>query len=166
MNVEKQQNKIVFPEKALYFNEVDINYSMTLDSNEKKIKKILSLKVNIIIGECEIIRKTIVFKDKFGKEIVSCKMSVELILDSNIRYMSVNDEPTLEVKTCRQARNIFIAIPKYMYDENSIDLLRKRRILITPFIEDIYYRVLQDNEINVNIAVFTNAEFLEGEHGI
>lgn len=166
MNVEKQQNKIVFPEKALYFNEVDINYSMTLDSNEKKIKKILSLKVNIIIGECEIIRKTIVFKDKFGKEIVSCKMSVELILDSNIRYMSVNDEPTLEFKTCRQARNIFITIPKYMYDENSIDLLRKRRILITPFIEDIYYRVLQDNEINVNIAVFTNAEFLEGEHGI
>lgn len=161
MNIEKRQNKIVFPEKALYFNEIDINYLIRLEDNEKKINKIISLKVNITIGECEIIRKTIIFNNKSGENFDCCKMSVELILESTIRYMSIDDEPTLEVKTCRQARNIFITIPKYMYGENSVDLLRKRRIVVKTFIEDIYYRLLEDNQINVNVAVFINAEFLE-----
>lgn len=161
MNIEKRQNKIVFPEKALYFNEIDINYLIRLEDNEKKINKIISLKVNITIGECEIIKKTIIFNNKSGENFDCCKMSVELILESTIRYMSIDDEPTLEVKTCRQARNIFITIPKYMYGENSVDLLRKRRIVVKTFIEDIYYRLLEDNQINVNVAVFINAEFLE-----
>lgn len=148
-------------EKLIYFNEIDINHSVDIAIHEKKIDKVISLKTNINVGKCEIIRKIFKINDELGQTFEGCKISVELILEEIIRYMSMERDTTLEVKKAKQVKNIFVTIPKMMYGENAIDLLRKRKIIVKPTIEDVYYKILGERELNVNVAVFVSVDFLE-----
>lgn len=160
MKSEIQEQKVVFPTNILYFNELDINHNIRIQDDMNSVKKVISLKANISIGECEVIRKILRIKDRNGHKKEVCKLSIELILEELIRYMSFENGATLEVIKNKEVKNIFVTIPVNMYEENVIDLLRKKRIIIKPIIEDTYCTVINERNININVATFINVNFL------
>lgn len=160
MKSEIQEQKVVFPKKILYFNELDINHNIRIQDDMSLVNKIISLKANIAIGECEVIRKIIRIKDRNGQKEEVCKLSIELIIEEFIRYMSLKNGATLEVIRNREIKNVFVTIPVNIHGENAIDLLRKRKIIIKTIIEDTYCTVINERNININIATFINVDFL------
>lgn len=160
MKSEIQEQKVVFPTNILYFNELDINHNIRIQDDMNSVKKVISLKANISIGECEVIRKILRIKDKNGYKKEVCKLSIELILEELIRYMSFENGATLEIIKNKEVKNIFVTIPVNMDEENVIDLLRKKRIIIKPIIEDTYCTVINERNININVATFINVDFL------
>ncbi|MGL5416313.1 MAG: hypothetical protein ACRDAU_11685 [Clostridium sp.] len=160
MKIKMQEQRVIFPRNILYFNELDINHNIKIQDEMNLVNKIISLKANILIGKCEIIRKIIRINDKNGNKEEVCKLSIELIVEEFIRYMSLKNGATLEVIRNKEIKNIFVTIPVNIHGENAIDLLRKRKVVIKPIIEDTYCTILNEKNINVNIATFINVDFI------
>lgn len=160
MRSEIQEQKVIFPTNILYFNELDINHNIKIQDDINSVDKIISLKANVLIGECEVIRQIIRIRNPKGQKEEVCKLSIELILEEFIRYMSLKNGTTLEVIKNREVKNIFVTIPVNVNGENVIDLLRKKRIFIKPIIEDTYCTIINEKNININIATFVNVKFL------
>ncbi|MGL5347270.1 MAG: hypothetical protein ACRDA3_07955 [Peptostreptococcaceae bacterium] len=159
MRYKERSYNVVFPKSAKYFNEIDINHSINILSSQKIINKIISIKNNIGIGDIEIIKTPIMISNN-NEKFTGCKIAVELKIDELITYMSGGEESTLEVIRNSIVKNVFITIPIEYNKNNVIDLLRNRKIKITPYLEDIYAVRINDREINVNMAIFINVEFL------
>lgn len=153
-------NMDFFQDSGLFFNEIDINHEIDFKDKNHIIDKIISVKANILLGNCDVIRKSFRIMDNLGSEIEVCKVSIELFLEEIIRYSYVEEEIGLDILKNREMKNIFITIPIEMYKSNAIDLMRKQKIKIKPFIEDIYYRLIKDKRIQINVAVFTKLDVI------
>lgn len=159
MGYEKSNNNIVFPENIKYFKEFDINHNIDMNLINKTIYRIISINCTATIGDIEVVRKVINIVNDIGSY-EACKLAVEVKVSEFIKYISYEKSNELEVIKNQEVKNIFITIPIEHGGENAIDLLRKRKIKVTPYIEDIYSVLLEKNNININLAVFVNVEFI------
>lgn len=159
MGYEKKNNNIVFPENIKYFKEFDINHNIDLNCINKMIYRIISISSTATIGDVEVVKKVINIVNDMGSY-KACKLAVEVKVSELIKYIAYEKSNELEVMKNQEVKNIFITIPIEHDGENAIDLLRKRKIKVIPYIEDVYSVLGEKNNININLAVFVNVEFI------
>ncbi|MBW6409265.1 hypothetical protein [Clostridium weizhouense] len=141
--------------KSNYFKEFDFQSNIKLEDNS--IEKILSINVNINIESTDIIKTPIMLSNE-GVFFSGYKLKVELIMNMKIKYMFQN---TLGLNDNKLVKTVYIVLPLEHNNTNMIDLLRKKKIIINSYIEDIYCELREENLIYTNISAIVTANFTE-----
>lgn len=136
------------PMLSNYFKEFDFQVNQKLCDNDFEIEKILSVNVNIQIGILNIIKTPIMISNE-GIFFSGYKLKVELIIDMKFKYMI---QKSLGLSKNKFIKTIYIVIPLEHNKINAIDLLRKGRIIINSYIEDIYCELRYKNVAYVNLS--------------
>lgn len=143
-----------------YFKEFDFQVTQNIESEEAIIEKILSVNVDINIGDLDIIKTPIMLSND-GVYFSGCKLKVELIIDIKIKYILATESKQLKLVTDKLMKTIYIVLPTENGQGNMIDLLRRKKIRLIPCIEDIYCEERKGVEIYTNVSAIIFTDFIE-----
>ncbi|MGG7178589.1 hypothetical protein ACQPU1_13390 [Clostridium paraputrificum] len=142
--------------KSKCFKEFDFQVN-TLIKGEK-LENILSINVVVLVGEIGIIKTPIKISSE-GMYLSGYKLKVELIIDMKMKFMTNSCRNNIGVKSNKIVKVIYIVVPLEHSGESMVDILRKKRVDINTYIEDIYCEVRNYNVIYTNIAAIVTANF-------
>lgn len=158
-----------------YFTEIAIPEIVKIPDVKPDIEELLSVMVDAKVISLRII-DTPTGTSAEGQKLDGKKLSVELELQQKVKYIA--DEPTQSVHAAHFTKlvsSIFIVVPKEIKftvtnptpPPATIDvtvdvetLLRQGRIIVTPYIEDIYGEQLDNRTVFKNITVLLVAKFI------
>lgn len=147
------------PIKSIYFKEFDFQVIKELEDNNILIEKILSVNCNIDIGEVNIIKTPIMISNE-GVFLSGYKLKVELIINMKIKYMIESVPKTIGFYREKLVKTIYIVLPLEHNKVSMIDLLRKKKIAVKQYVEDIYCERRKENVIYINISAIITADFI------
>ncbi|WP_461204781.1 DUF7507 domain-containing protein [Clostridium sp. DL1XJH146] len=143
-----------------YFTEVAIPETVILPTVKPDIEELLSVMVDAKIVSLRII-KTPEGTSKEGQHLTGRKLSIELNLRQKVKYIA--NEPTQSVHAAHFeniVNSIWIVVPKtinYKGTDVPIEtLLLQGKLIVTPYIEDIYGEQLDKRTIFKNITLLIN----------
>jgi hypothetical protein len=136
------------PISPSYFTQISIPEVVCLPEQKPDIEQLISVMADIEIVSTRIIvtpggdvQGGIISNE--GQKLTGRKLSVEILIKQKIKYVA--DEPTQSVHAAhfdKKMASIFIVIPKE-FDWGTAkytaeELLEKGKLIVTPYIEDIY----------------------------
>ncbi|MGL5086492.1 MAG: hypothetical protein ACRC68_12365 [Clostridium sp.] len=145
------------PMLSNYFKEFDFQVTKEIDEIESDIDKILSVNVNINASDSNIIKTPIMVSNE-GSFFSGYKLKVELIIDIKARYILDEEPKTIGFMSDKIFKTIYIVLPLEHKGNNMIDLLRKKKITINTYVEDIDSQVRKLNFISTNISAIVVAD--------
>lgn len=149
-----------FPVDPKYFTQLSIAETLIIPCPKPDMEQLLSVAVDIEIESVKLI-ETPVAKSNEGQNLSGCKLIVELRLREKVKYVA--DEPTQKVHAAHYdnvLKSIFIVIPCHIHGHSVKDLLKKNKVIVKPYVEDIYAEMLDKRNLFKNITMFVNVEFL------
>lgn len=147
------------PMISSYFKEFDFQLNKKIDNNNLIMDKILSVNVNMNVGQVEIIKTPIMMSNE-GVFFSGYKLKVDLVIDLKAKYILESEPKTLGFAKEKLMKTIYIVLPLEYKNNNMVDLLRKKKITINPYTEDIYCEVRGANRIYFNISAVVIAHFI------
>lgn len=149
-----------FPNNPKYFTQVSIQETLCLPQPKPDMEQLLSIAVEPIVESVKLIDTPIALSNE-GQNLSGCKLIIELKLREKVKYVA--DEPTQTVHAAHYEdilKSIFIVVPCDIEDVSVRKLLEKNRVIVTPYIEDIYGEMVDKRTIFKNITVFVDVKFL------
>lgn len=146
------------PRDPYYFKEFEFQINKKTDNI--MMEKILSINVNIDVESVDIIKTPTMISDK-GEFFSGYKLKVELIISAKIKYMVGN---TLGLIKENSIKTIYIVLPLEHEKINMVDLLRKKRIIVNSYIEDIYVELREEDIIYINLSAIVIANFNDNNY--
>lgn len=148
------------PKIGAFFKEFDFQTLSKINNSNDFIQKILSISSNINIKDTNIV-KTPIMLSSDGVYFSGFKLKVDLVFDIKVKYLNFSADENLSFLNESILKTIYIVLPLEYKNENTIDLFRRRKISITPYLEDIYCLPMTKDSLYTNISAITIAEFLE-----
>lgn len=149
-----------FPEDPKYFTQLSIPETLTIPTPKPDMEQLLSVAVDPIIESVKLIETPVALSNE-GQNLSGCKLIIELRLREKIKYVA--DEPTQTVHAAHYEnvlKSIFVIVPCEVNGHSMKNLLARKKILVTPYIEDIYAEMVDKRTIFKNITVFVNVKVL------
>ncbi|MGL4774408.1 MAG: hypothetical protein ACRC2K_12650 [Clostridium sp.] len=146
--------------KSKYFKEFDFQFNNPLERVNKEISSILGVNIVIKKGDVSIV-KTPIMASNEGVYLSGYKLKVELIIDMKVKYILNTPLPKLTFNNNKILKTIYVVLPLEHNGENMIDLLRKRRIIISTFVEDVFCELNEDNILYSNVSAIVCADFID-----
>lgn len=147
------------PVNPVYFKQMAIHEVVTIPEQKPDMEQLVSVSVEAEILAPKII-ETPCIKSYEGQLLSGRKLILEVKLKQKITYVA--DEPTQSVHAAhfeKTARSVFVVVPKE-HDGVPIErLLRQNKLIITPYIEDIYAEQVGKREIFKNITILIDVTF-------
>lgn len=147
------------PENPVYFKEVAIPETVTIPCQKPDIEQLLAVMVEPEIVSVRLVETPIAVSDE-GQNLSGCKLVIELRLRQKIKYVA--DEPTQSVHVAEFEnvfKSIFVVVPCEIDGMRVCDLIRRNRVNVTPFIEDIFAQMRDKRRVFKNITLFVNVTF-------
>lgn len=148
------------PVNPLWFTEIAIPEVVCIPEQKPDMEQLMSVMVDAEIVSTRVIVTPVGISSE-GQNLSGRKLSVELLLKQKIRYVA--DEPTQSVHAAhfdKLIASIFIVIPCCFDIGGKIftaeELLQLGRLVVTPYIEDIYGEQRDKRCIFKNITVLLN----------
>lgn len=143
------------------FTQVAIPETVKIPDIKPDMEELLSVMVEAKIVSLRII-KTPVGTSQEGQHLTGRKLSIELELNQKVKYIA--DEPSQSVHSAhftKKVSSIWVVVPEKVKDKNGNDinietLLAQGKLIVTPYIEDIYGEQLDKRTIFKNISVLIN----------
>lgn len=135
------------------FTEVAIPEIVTIPAVKPDMEQLLSVMVDAKIVSLRII-DTPVGTSHEGQILTGKKLSIELLLKQKVKYIA--DEPTQSVHAAHfehTVNSIWVIVPKEINCKSIETLLMQGKLVVTPYIEDIYGEQLDKRTIFKNITV-------------
>lgn len=149
-----------FPENPKYFTQIAVNERLLIPQPKPDMEQLLSITVDTSIESIKIIDTPIALSNE-GQYLSGCKLVIELKIKEKIKYVA--DEPTQTVHAAHYEnllKSIFIIVPCEVNGISTKELLNKKKVVITPYIEDIYGEMIDKRTIFKNIIIFIDVKFL------
>lgn len=148
-----------FPEDPKYFTQLAIPETITIPEPKPDMEQLLSVAVDASIESVKLIETPIALSNE-GQNLSGCKLIIELRLREKVKYVA--DEPTQTVHAAHfdVLKSIFVIVPCEVNGIPIRRLLERKRIIITPYVEDIYADMVDKRTIFKNITVFVDAKIL------
>ena len=149
-----------FPTNPKYFTQFAIPETLTIPKAKPDMEQLLSVAVEPVIVSTKLIKTPLAISNE-GQYLSGYKLIVELKLREKIKYVA--DEPTQTVHAAHfedTFKSIFIILPSEVNDVPIQKLFDRNRIVVTPYIEDIYAEMKDKRTIFKNITIFVNVDFL------
>lgn len=149
-----------FPTDPKYFTQISIPETLVIPEPKPDMEQLLSVMVDPVIESVKLIDTPVALSNE-GQYLSGCKLVIELRLREKIKYVA--DEPTQTVHAAHYEnvlKSIFIIVPCEVEGVPIRRLLERNRLIVTPYIEDIYAEMTDKRTIFKNITIFIDAKFL------
>lgn len=149
-----------FPEDPKYFTQLSIPETLIIPQTKPDMEQLLSVTVEAVVESMKLIETPIALSNE-GQNLSGCKLIVELRLREKVKYVA--DEPTQPVHAAHYdniLKSIFIIVPCEVNGIPMREYLRRKRVVITPYIEDIYAEMIDKRTVFKNITIFVDANIL------
>lgn len=143
------------PESPKYFKDIDITHELNI---EQGYQKILLSRVNIKVGEISIIKTPIMVSNQ-GMNFTGYKLMIELICNEVIKYMPKKSNEELAIVRQNIVKNVFVTVPGEYNNRTLQDIVRLKKVIVNPYVEDVYVYEINERKAKINISVFVNCEF-------
>ncbi|GFP74494.1 DUF3794 domain-containing protein [Clostridium fungisolvens] len=149
-----------FPEDPKYFTQLSIPETLIIPKPKPDMEQLLSVAVEAVVESTKLIETPIALSNE-GQNLSGCKLIVEIKLREKVKYVA--DEPTQTVHAAHYEnvlRSVFIIVPCEVNGQPVRNLLSRKKVVVTPYIEDIYAEMVDARTIFKNITIFVNVKFL------
>jgi len=155
-----------FPIRPNRFTEVSITETVIMPKVRPDIEQLISIAVDAQVTDVRLIDTAVGISNE-GQNLSGFKLIVELKLRQKIKYIA--NEPTQSVHAEHFEKvisSIFVVVPATIdvgipAVATSIETLFKQgRLVVTPYIEDIYCELRDKRTIYKNIIAFVNVRVM------
>jgi len=153
-----------FPSNPKYFTQISIPETLTIPIPKPDMEQLLSVAVDPVIESVKLIDTPLALSTE-GQYLSGCKLVIELRLREKVKYVA--DELTQPVHAAHYEnvlKSIFVIVPCEVDGVPVRRLLERKRVIVTPYIEDIYAEMTDKRTIFKNITVFVDVRFLSCKH--
>ncbi|MCY6958955.1 hypothetical protein [Clostridium brassicae] len=147
------------PTSPKYFKELTVQENLVIPMQKPDIEQLLGVMV-----EAEVISTRVVETEKGisdeGQKLSGCKLIIELKLHEKVKYVA--DEPTQSVHVAEyesQYKSVFIVVPCEIDGTDVCELVRRNKMSVNVYIEDIYAEMIDCRNIFKNVTIFVDAVF-------
>lgn len=146
---------MIVPLEAEIFKEEIINEIVEIQCNQPEIDRIVDVIISHEIKDYKLV-KTKIVKSNEGQNLTGFELLVNIVIKENINYISNNNNKNIFTIKNENIKTMFVIVPEQINDEKISMLLRRGRILITPYIECIVTRKLNSRMLQNCIMIFLN----------
>ena len=143
------------PTDIKFFKEELFSTSRFIKDNQPKIKKIISISIDSKIISTKIINTSKKVSND-GQKLSGKKLLVELNINYKIKYLSTNKEKCLYILKHNITKIIYIVIPSEVDNKTIEEIIRKKRMGIKTYIEDLYADIRDNEEIYIRNLILVN----------
>lgn len=147
------------PANPLYFTQICVPETVKLPNEKPDIEDLVSVMVDAKVISVRLIN-TPVSTSREGQILTGRKLIVELKLKQKVTYVA--EEPSQSIHAAhfeKLVSSIFVVVPPVIGTIPIETLFNRNRILITPYIEDIYGKKIDKRTIFKNITILLNVTF-------
>jgi hypothetical protein len=147
------------PENPMYFKEVALPETLVIPSQKPDIEQLLSVMVDPEVISVRLVDTAKAISDE-GQNLSGCKLVVELRLREKVKYVA--DEPTQSVHVAEfltQLKSVFIVVPCEINGNQVCELIRRNRVNVTPYVEDIFAQMRDKRTVFKNITLLLDVTF-------
>lgn len=148
------------PANPVYFTELSIPETLTIPIEKPDMEQLLSVMVSPEIISVRVVETPMALSNE-GQNLSGCKLVIELKLKEKVKYVA--DEPTQTVHAAHYEnvlKSVFVIVPPTIDGVLIRDLLRQRKVSITPYIEDIYAEMRDCRTIFKNLTILIDVKFV------
>ena len=149
-----------FPEDPKYFTQLSIPETLIIPEPKPDMEQLLSVAVDVVVDSMKLIETPIALSNE-GQNLSGCKLIIELRLREKVKYVA--DEPTQTVHAAHYEnvlKSIFVIVPCEVNGVSIRNLLARKKVVVTPYVEDIYAEMVDKRKIFKNITIFVNVKLL------
>lgn len=154
----------VLPTSPVYFTEVTIPETVKIPCEKPDMEQLISVMVDAQIISTKVAATPVDVTSPEGQHLSGCKLIVELKLRQKVKYVA--DEPTQSVHAAHfehVLKSVYVVVPcavtingvTYTIQE----ALRLGKVVVTPYIEDIYGKMTDKRTVFKNIAILLDVTF-------
>lgn len=141
------------PQNPVYFTEISIADIMKIPPQKPDMEQAVSVTVEARVTSKRIV-DTECAKSIEGQLLTGKKLVMELKLIQKVIYIA--DKPTQPAHAFHDEetrRSVFIIVPKFVNGIEVERLLKTNKLIVTPYIEDIYAEQMDNRTIFKNITL-------------
>lgn len=149
------------PTNPLYFTEITVPETILIPNEKPDMEQLLSVMVDASVISLKLVETPIAVSHE-GQHLSGCKLIIELKLREKVKYVA--DEPTQSVHAAHfenVIKGVYVIVPCKINNVSIETLLRKGKVIVTPYIEDIYAVMRDKRTIFKNIAILVDVTFAQ-----
>jgi len=146
------------PENPLYFTQFSIPEILTIPEQKPDMEQLISVTVNAEIIAFHLI-DTPCIKSYEGQLLSGKKLIIELNLKEIITYVA--DKPNQSAHAAhfdKTLKSVFVVVPKEVAGTPIETLLRQKKLVVTPYIEDIFAIQRDERTVFKNITLLIDVK--------
>ena len=151
------------PENPKYFTEEAIAETVVIPKQKPDMEQLLSIMEDIEVISVKAI-STPVTTSHEGQKLQGSKLLIEIKLRQKIKYVADEARQSVHAAHFEIFKSIFIVVPTIPPGQIApfktvAQLLKEGRVIVTPYIEDIYGEMRDKRTIFKNTLVFIDVTF-------
>lgn len=146
------------PKDIKYFKEELFSNVISSSNLNKPILSIISASVDCNINSIKLIN-TQVRTSNEGQKLTGKKLLVEINISYKIKYLSDSKEKYLYILKERCTKVVYIVLPKSIGDYKIEDLVRRKKIKVRSYVENLYVEKRKDNSLYIRNLLLLNATY-------
>ncbi|MGL5767547.1 MAG: hypothetical protein ACRCX8_18095 [Sarcina sp.] len=147
----------IMPKTALYFKEEILDDILIIPNQKPDLDRILDITAWAEVEDYKLI-ETETGLSYEGQRLTGKKLVVEVKIKEKLIYVAEVVEQSAHAAHYEKFKSIFVILPEKIGDKYICDLVRANRIQITPYVEDLCYRKLNEREIHRCLLLFVDVK--------
>ncbi|MGL5381199.1 hypothetical protein [Clostridium sp.] len=143
------------PINIKYFKEDLFDVMCFKKPNAKDIYDIVSVSVDSNVNSIKVLNTPIRTSNE-GSKLSGKKLLVELDFSYSIKYTTNSIEKYLYILNSNTTKIVYIVVPSEIDDIPIEDFVRRKKVVIQPYIEDLYADIRTPDSIYIRTLLLTN----------
>lgn len=149
------------PSTANYFQEMTTYEIITLPRAQIDIERVSSVNIKPQVISAKIISTPISLSQE-GQNLSGHKLVVEVYLKQIFKYTSADVNHSVHSFNYDEIKkSVYIVIPIEYGGVKVSSLVRRNKFIVTPYITDIYYKVMNKRQIFNSISLLVDFKFIK-----
>ena len=147
----------ILPETSKYFKEELLDDILEVPKQKPDMERILDIMAWAEVEDYKLIETEVGYSHE-GQRLTGKKLITEIRIKEKLTYVANVPEQSGHAAHYERLKSIFVILPEMIGDRYTCDLIRANRIQITPYVEDLCYRQLNEREIHRCLMLFVDVK--------
>lgn len=148
------------PEEALYFKEEMVCEILSIPPQKPDMERLLDVMVWPEVVSMNLV-ETQKGRSYEGQNLAGNKLVIEVNLKEKVTYVA--HRPTQDVCAVHYEtlKSIFVILPEKINGRKICDLHKSKRLIVTPYVEDVCARMIDTRTIHKCVMLFVDVKICE-----
>lgn len=147
----------ILPAKAKYFKEELLDDILVIPEQKPNMERVLDIVAWAEVEDFKLIETEVGYSYE-GQRLTGEKLVAEIKVKEKVTYVADVPEQSGHAAHYEKLKSVFVILPEKIGDRYTCDLIRANRVQVTPYIEDICYRQLNEREIHRCLMLFVDVK--------